>query len=315
MKTDSNLADGPILVTLDGSDLAEEALPYASALASALGTRLVLFTATYSPEIWNHVPPGDYGSTAREFCRSYLDGMKQKLSGTEVQTLVRSGFARDEILHAADEIHASMIVAASHGRSGISRWVYGSVASHLAHESHVPLLIVGREALARAKERVAFKRVAVPLDGSQLAEAALEPALQLASALGADITLVRAVPWAVEAYPYASPGMYVPELDDDLASSASSYLNMKRSALGTGVAIDAVVLRGPVAGSLLSFVEEHEIDLVVMTTHARSGLSRALLGSTADRMLQGQSPILLIRPLENAIESVRLEHAPRQAIV
>jgi nucleotide-binding universal stress UspA family protein len=295
MPTNSNFADGPLLVTLDGSDLAEQALPYAVALASALSKPLFLFTASYSPEIWNHVPSGDYESTAREFCLSYLDRTKQKVSGAEVRTLVRSGFARDEILRAADEVHASMIVTASHGRSGLSRWAYGSVASHLAHDSHLPLLIVGRGALARAKEAVGLKRIAVPLDGSELAEHALEPALRLATALGADVTLVRAVPWAVEAYPY-SLGMYVAELDDDMALSASTYLDTTRAGLGSSTTIDTVVLRGFVAECLRTFVDEHDVDLVVMTTHARSGFARAVLGSTADRMLQGRSPVLLIRP-------------------
>ncbi len=287
---------GPILVPLDGSELAERALPYAAALAPALQRPIVLMIATRTPEVWNNVPAaGDYEGKAHAHCVEYLESVRARLEPPDVRIDVRDGFARDEILHAAHDERASLIVAASHGRSGITRWMYGSTASHLAHQSDVPLLIIGREPLARSTH-VSIRRIMVPLDGSTLAEAAIGPALELAAAFEARVTLVRVVPWAVQAYPYVTPSMYPPDLDSELESIASAYLTRVRSKLESSVKIDATLLQGPAAGSLTQFVEDQAIDLVVMTTHARAGLQRAVLGSTADRMLQGHAPVLLIRP-------------------
>ena len=290
------LARGPIFVPLDGSELAERALPYATALATALERPIVLMTASRTPEIWNNVPAGgEYDGKARDHCQKYLESVRGRLEPPEVQIEVRDGFARDEILNAAHDCDASLIVVASHGRSGITRWMYGSIASHLAHEADLPLLVIGREPLARPSE-VSIRKIMVPLDGSTLAEEAIVPAAQLASAFQASISLVRVSPWAIAAYPYFESTMYLPQLDTDLETGAESYLRTTCSKLEPGLHGDAVLLRGPAASSLLQFEEEHEIDLVVMTTHARAGFQRALLGSTADRLLQGKAPVLLVRP-------------------
>ena len=135
----------------------------------------------------------------------------------------------------------------------------------------------------------------VPLDGSTLAEAALPFATELGGAFGARVTLVRVVPWAAQAYPYGSPSTYA-DIDAELESMANAYLSKVSRKLESSVNVDDILLRGFAADALTQFVDEQATDLVVMTTHARVGLQRAVLGSTADRMLQGRPPVLLIRP-------------------
>ena len=193
-----------------------------------------------------------------------------------------------------------MLVAATHGRSGIGRWVYGSTAGRLLRESHVPVLAVGPHVRPRSTEGVALKHVMVPLDGSSLSEAALPVAQTLATALGAKISLVRAVRWAVQAYPYSLPDAYIPEIDSEIEGGAKTYLRRIEDELRGKIDVDGFVVRGAVADGLIDVVEQQEVDLVVMTTHARKGIVRAALGSTADRMLQGKAPVLLIRPDEDA---------------
>ena len=291
---------GPVFVPLDGSPLAERAVPYAVTLASALGAEIVLFTALHSPDLWYEVPvPGGYEANAHAHGEAYLNRIAAAISGPPVRTMVHPGFARAEILRAAEEAQAGVIVAASHGRSGLKRWLYGSVASHLARQSPWPLLIVGREVLSAPGAPVAFRRLAVPLDGSPLAEAALAPAASLAAAVGAELTLVRAVPWALELYPFAEPDLFLPDLDQQLAADAETYLQKTRAEKAP--AATTMLVRGPVAETLLEFVAAQDIDLVLMTTHARAGLGRAFLGSTADRMLLGTAPVLLIRPREGGM--------------
>jgi nucleotide-binding universal stress UspA family protein len=238
----------------------------------------------------------------REKCLEYLDEVRQRLTYPDVDTLVRPGTPDEEILLSAEELNASVVVAATHGRSGLSRWVYGSTAGHLLHESSVPLLIIGREALERNEASPAFTHLMVPLDGSRLSEQALTPAIDVARRTSARVSLVRAVPWAAQTYPFFTPGPYVPQLDQELVARATDYLAQRRSEIPAGVNAETELLRGPAAECLLAYEEGNAVDLVVMTTHARAGLRRALLGSTADRVLHGRAPVLLIRPAETAVK-------------
>jgi nucleotide-binding universal stress UspA family protein len=290
---------GPILVPLDGSDLSEGALPYASAIAKGLNARIVLLTTWEGTE-------NEFGSTfpsmavedeqkAQEHFTGYLDGVKSRLGGAQVETVLRSGEAVDEILRIADEKGARMIVMSTRGRSGIGRWVYGSVAGHVLRNASVPVLAVGPKVLEQKQASAEFRHLMVPLDGSQLSEAALAPAQQLAAKLSAKLSLVRVVNWAVQSYPYTLPDAYVPQVDQELEAGAREYLRRKESEVGPSN-VSAFVIRGAVADGLMEFEEKEGVDLAVMTTHARSGLARVALGSVADRMLQGSAPVLLVRP-------------------
>lgn len=290
---------GPILVPLDGSELSEGALPYAVAVARALGERIVLLTTWEGTE-------SEFGSAfpslaveveqkAREHFGAYLQGVQSRLDGVQSEAVVRSGEASAEILRAAADTGARLIVVSTHGRSGIGRWLYGSVAGHILRHADVPVLAVGPHVLEKKRAAAEFKHLMVPLDGSALSESAIAPAQLLASKLSARMSLVRVVPWAVQAYPYTLPDAYVPQVDQELEAGAKAYLREKEKAV-QGVQVAAFVVRGPIADGLLDFIDKESVDLAVITTHARGGLARMALGSVADRMLQGNAPVLMIRP-------------------
>jgi nucleotide-binding universal stress UspA family protein len=193
-----------------------------------------------------------------------------------------------------------MLVIATHGRSGVGRWIYGSTAGRLLHNAHVPIVAVGPNAQPRSTEGAHIKHLLVPLDGSILSEEALPVAASLAAALGARVSLVRGVRWAVQAYPYTLPDAYLPQVDQELEAGAKAYLVKQEAEFKTRTGgktdVDAFVVRGAVADGLLDFVEKQSVDLVVMTTHARTGIARAALGSTADRMLHAKAAVMLVRP-------------------
>jgi nucleotide-binding universal stress UspA family protein len=290
------LGSGPILVPLDGSPLAEKSLPYAVEVGRALGKRLVLMTAAYVSDIPGYPTwTGEFESQPRDVCEAYLEGLRTRLGAGNIDTLVRVGYPHEEIPHAIDATKAAMVVIATHGRSGISRWVYGSTASSLLQSARVPLFVVAKGLLERDESTVSFQHMMVPVDATPLSEAALPVAVELAEKLGSRMTLVRVVPWAVQAYPYFTPGMYVPELDVELEKGAKAYLQRIRDGV-KGVEADTELVRGPAADGLLTYAEGNGVDLVVMTTHARSGIGRVVLGSTADRMLQGPAPVVFLRP-------------------
>jgi nucleotide-binding universal stress UspA family protein len=292
---------GPIIVPLDGSDLAETALPYAAALAEALQTHLVLVTAWEGTEseLGTTFPSMamEIEKSATNYFTMYLDGIRARFGrADQTRTMVRPGEAAEEILKAIDETGARMLVIATHGRSGVGRWVYGSTAGRLLRASHVPVVAVGPNVRPRSTDAVAIKHLMVPLDGSPLSEEALPVAQVIAKALGARLSLVRSVRWAVQAYPYSLPDAYIPQIDEEMEAGAKVYLRRMEEGLKGKVDVDAFVVRGAVADGLMDVAEKQAVDLVVMTTHARTGIARAALGSTADRMLQGLAPVMLVRP-------------------
>lgn len=292
------LTTGPILVPLDGSQLSERSLPYATAIASALQTNVVLMIAAYTSDIPEHGPWSDeMVAHPRETCMAYLAGVGSRIGVPEDKLVVKIGYPHEAILQTAHDVGAAMVVISTHGRSGISRWMYGSTAGNLLHASNVPVFVVGKEVPDGAAS-FSPKHVLVPLDGSTLGEAALPHAREISNAFGANITLVRVAPFSAEAYPMMVPSMYWPTLDEDLIAGATAYMEKMRSSIDQPVEIN--VLQGARAGALLDFVEAKAVDLVVMATHARAGVQRAILGSTADRMLGGRAPVLLIRPEEPA---------------
>jgi nucleotide-binding universal stress UspA family protein len=255
--------------------------------------------AAYISDIPEHGPwSEEMVNRPRETCLQYLAAVRDRLAVSDAELVVKVNYPHEAILETAREVDASLIVASTHGRSGLNRWMYGSTAGRLLHTSHVPLLVVGKEAAETAASGFAPKHILIPLDGSSLAEAALPAVLELASAFGAKVTLVRVAPFSVEAFPMMVPQMYWPTLDDELVASATAYLEKMRSTIPQPVEVK--VLQGARADALLGFIETTGVDLVVMTTHGRAGVQRAVLGSTADRMLQGRAPVLLIRPEEPA---------------
>jgi nucleotide-binding universal stress UspA family protein len=290
------LASRSIFVPLDGSAGSERALPYAKGLAEALHGEIVLMIAAYVSDIPGH------GAWSQEMvfypektCTAYLDDVRDRMSVPAAEVMAKAGYPHEAILEAAEEAHAAVIVVSTHGRSGINRWMYGSTAGNLLHKSHIPLLMVGKNVPAiQGPGAFSPKHVLLPLDGSEMAEAALPYAVELADACGAKITLIRVAPFPTEAYPLLVPQTFWPDIDEELKAGAKEYLERVRSTLERPAEIR--VLQGHSSEVLLQFVEDAAVDLVVMTTHARAGIQRSVLGSTADRVLQGHAPVLLIRP-------------------
>src|SRR3990170_4264892 len=139
----------------------------------------------------------------------------------------------------------------------------------------------------------------VPLDGSVLAEGALSKAVELAEVSGAQLLLLR----AAEAHPF--PGADPVEAQIKVVSEAEEYLArvVDRLAAAGGKDVKASVWYGPAAHAIVEAARTRKVDLIVMTTHGRSGLGRLILGSVAESVLRGTTtPILLIRAPEAPVE-------------
>jgi nucleotide-binding universal stress UspA family protein len=286
-----------IVVPLDGSPLAERALPYVRALARASGVRIVLVRAVLA-----HTLPGtdptDAQAAAVQQAEDELAAVAERLwaEGLAAERHVYYGEASEAILETAHYQHGDLIAMSTHGRTGLGRWVYGSVADRVLQRTGVPLLLVPATT-ERPWPTDRPPRFLVPLDGSEFAEAALQPAGELAATLGAELVLLRVVepivPLVADGTVYANAF----EVDEERAT-AGEYLERVAAPLrarGQRVTLQTEV--GQPSVTIVETARERDVDLVVMATHGRGGLARVVPRSVATGTLQrAQTPLLLVRP-------------------
>lgn len=152
-----------------------------------------------------------------------------------------------------------------------------------------------------------LEKILVPLDGSALAEAALAAALETAQASGARLLLLRA------AHAHTFPGVDPTDAEVRVVGEAETYLRGLAERLATqGVAdVQTSVWYGPAPEAIVEAARFHRVDLIVMSTHGRSGLGRLILGSVAEAVLRGtRTPILLVRAPEAPVDALAGTAAP-----
>lgn len=297
-----------MLVPLDGSELAEESLLHATGIAGRLGLEVLLL----------HVAAKGQAESAIH--RAYLDQVTERLGRARaevpaaaggrratVKGEVVAGYAADEILRYAGEAEADLIVMATHGRTGVRRWVMGSVADKVLRSAAQPVLLV-RAGVPRdaAYDAWSAPRMLVPLDGSEMAELVLPHVEYMAPAghgMAAEVLLIGVCEVLV------LPPVTTPEAtvnwgavaEDYLARCGRStevYLAGVQKRLGdAGLSARAEVLVGEPPAAIIDYAAGRQVNLIVMATHGRSGIGRWAYGSVAQKVLQeAPCPILLVRP-------------------
>lgn len=273
-----------ILVPLDGSAESNIALPLARVIAQAArGSIWLLRVARESPF------PDDHGATHAAAFSIERVARELASSGVAVHPVTGEGDASQEILHLSNEIAADVIIMRTHGRAGLERAVFGSVAEEVFKQSKIPLLL-----LRPGGRRVsAIRRVLVPVDGSPGGSLALQAALDIARTTGASIgvrQVVVPVPMLAYAAPYDYSGIafYDPVWDDDALLAARTYVDAVAERLRRlGVTVDAEARIAPdVVRAIVDDAERTSTDLIIMSRHALTGPARALLGSVADAVVR-----------------------------
>jgi nucleotide-binding universal stress UspA family protein len=184
---------------------------------------------------------------------------------------------------------------ATHGRSGVGRMLYGSVADQVLRQAEVPVLLVPAH-IDHDWPTDEPLNILVPLDGSPLAEAALASALPLTEAFAAKIHLLRVA--EPPTYPMYGDGYaYIPYDEDADLAEARAYIEDQAAALrGRGLEVSATVLVGTAGRTIEAFARDQDVDLIAMATHGLGGLGRLVLGSVAtDVLRRGIAPMLLVR--------------------
>lgn len=296
-----------IMVPLDGSAFGEHALPLALGIARRAGiaAHLVHACEPPRPSSFRNQPAGMAPEAERQRGRAYLASLADCLTDrwdVQIKTAIVDGPAETALRHYALEHKCDLVVLSTHGYGPLSRMWLGSVARALALTLPMPLLLTRPHGepvdLLESVTQQPFQRVLVPLDGSPLAEQALEPALALGQLVGAEYTLLQVIEPPALGY---APAAYVAGLDqhvlDQWRAIAEEYLGGVAERLhNQAVRCTSAVVFGPTAGVINDYARSHAFDLIAMATHGRSGAARMLLGSIADRVVQTASvPVLLYR--------------------
>jgi nucleotide-binding universal stress UspA family protein len=304
-----------ILVPLDGSTFAEHALPLALAIARQSGAAIQL-ARVHAPStaifLGSEVPADLSVETALRD-QQYLDLMKQTLTPTTsgpVTATLLNGIPIGDLLHEqACRSGADLIVMTTHGRGPLSRLWLGSVADWLIRHTDVPVLLVRpQEGAPHFTSAPAVPRVLIPLDGTEVAEQILEPAIALGTLLGADFTLLRVItPMLRGNCHLATPETHGEALIKQLQTlqaqcrlDAENYVErVARRLRAQGLRVrTAVVVREHPAVAILEQARAEGAGVIAMATHGRGGLARLLMGSVADKVLRGaEVPLLIRRPV------------------
>jgi nucleotide-binding universal stress UspA family protein len=299
-----------ILVPLDGSSFAEQALAVAADIAVRAKATLHLVLVHQAASVV--AGPGE---------PVVLDpGIDQQLRGEEGHYLasVQARLAKDETLKVvvamiegpvADAVssyahdHAvDLVVMTTHGRGVFSRFWLGSVADRLVRQLEQPLLLLRPQpATGAAPALHPFKRVLLLLDGSPHAEQMIEPAASLAQTFGGELTLVRVVERLAPIW-LPTPGVApVPDTDamPHRQLEATRYLHEVANRLrvrGLPVTTAVEIAPDPVSG-ITEFAERERMDVISLATHGHGGPVRFLLGSVADKLVRSATvPLLVWRP-------------------
>lgn len=303
---------GRILVPLDGSKLAEEAVPAAIAFAQRAGTNGKLILLRVSKEdylVYSRGGPFEVPSHVHQEIDTYLTSVEQevKAQGIPVEVVRTEGDPATAIVDLAHDHHADLIVMVTHAREGMSRVIHGSVADRVLQGAPVPVLLLkhGEEPVSVFTPQ-AHPHLLVPLDGSDLAESVVLRVISLANQLGASVTLLRSLDLpdlATSAQGRAAAANdTIRVIIPAERQAATQYLEKVQQRLQAhGIPTAIAVTEGGAALDIgeqaYALKEAGHAVMIVMATHGRSGVGRWLYGSVAGAVLHlADVPLLVIRP-------------------
>jgi nucleotide-binding universal stress UspA family protein len=295
-----------MLIPLDGSKTAEAVLPYARTLARKLNLLVELLGVVDVAALATHVPRGN----ARHFdtmiadsvgrSEEYLKRIAITFRNASVKCVTENGRPEEVIVEKASE-KTTLVTIATHGRSGMNRFMLGSIAEKVLRAAASPILLVRATEGVNSDGEATLNSVIVPLDGSELAESVLASVRALARELGLEVMLLRA--FKVPANIYASPEEYYPveyeEIKTELRDEAKNYLEKKAEELKRfGIPkVSIATADGLPADEIMALGRKIPDNLIAMCTHGRTGVGRWVLGSVTETVVRHSGdPVLVVRP-------------------
>lgn len=302
-----------ILIPLDGSAFAEAVLPYAVALARTSESSLRLFCCVapgmglqHALEPLSATISATRGASTRATAQIYLDDVASRLysiGGVRCEVVTSDDAALSIMARAAGDPAITLIAMATHGRHGLGRWLFGSIANTVRESVLKPMLLIRSRWDVASEQLPTYTTILVPLDGSMFAEQALLEAKAIAIATSGSIVLVSVVPSLGESAREATNVGAVWAMADSRAEMqrVEMYLQQCTQQLQSeGLQVRSRTIIGMPAKGILQVADEEHADLVVMTTHGRGGWQRLRLGGVATRVIQdAKTPLLVIRGWEH----------------
>jgi len=274
-----------IVVPLDCSELAEAALPYAEELGAKMQSEIILLTvigSEYHEKLVNYY---NYIKKIKEataqYAGKYIEDETEKLP--DIITVRRTGDPAKKIIEYAVEIDFPLIVMASHGQTGMSRWTVGSVADKVvrAGNTQAVMLIRANDTRADIRDKRLLRKALVPLDGSFKSESVIPYVCNIALKLQMELTLLQVL--SQNGHSEADAGAYL----QGVCKKVEEIID---------VDVDYRVSIGSVAETIIDLADELTVDLVAMSTRGMNRNNPLSLGSVAQKVfLAGNTPLLLIR--------------------
>lgn len=282
-----------ILVPLDGSPMAERALPHALAIArrAAATVRIAhVHSLLDSVEPWQLLYSDTLSDRLRRKKEVYLQSVMRRIGRRVDQQVaamvIESGDVTRSLCKAAAGV--SLVVMATHGRGLIGRLMHGSTSHTLIRELPCPLLLIrGNDSTVALTDDPLPRRVLIPLDGTRFAEKVIPSAAAIGRLTGAHFTLAH-----FQDIERVSMGSGLDDPDGYLRGAA-----MRFQGLLPTLRTEVVTSDRRIATAIRSVAEELEVDLIALATHARRGVARLVSGSIADSIVRRAiTPVLLFRP-------------------
>jgi nucleotide-binding universal stress UspA family protein len=279
-----------ILVPLDGSELAEQAIPYAERLARKFNSEVIVITACLA------------GDPLERALKEYIERKTEKIrsQGIKARSVCIEGEPAASIIDFAGKNDVSLIAISTHGRTGVSQWLLGSIANKVVQRSHIPVFLVRSSQPAKTPADKELRKILLTLDGSQFSEAIIPYVEKLAKVTGSEVVLLSVVEPAKlpQLAAYSGREKYEKDFIDKLKKEAKRYLSKKKTALASkGIKVNSALLEGKPAETILQYAEDKSANLIALTTHGFSGISKWAYGSVASRIIEASSkPTLLVRP-------------------
>jgi len=282
-----HLDDRKILLALDGSEFAESAIETTAGLARRLSAELHLVRVTppilsTAPELFPNLGH-EFTQQAQAGAREYLESLAERFAGLECKTHTPLGSPKEMISQVALDEACRLVVMASHGRTGVARWLLGSTAEFVLR--HVESAVLLLRPSAQPSPNGDFHHVLVPIDGSPSSREVLAKVGPFLGS-GAKVSVMRATGLTARDYTLLNNPQevksYVTHLEEQL-----------RHIDGYGLNLDYHVIDGEAADSIVHFAEQNGCDLIAMSTHGRTGFRRFILGSTTEKVArQAACPVL-----------------------
>jgi nucleotide-binding universal stress UspA family protein len=286
-----------ILVATDGSDHAVRATEHGAVLAEAFDATVHLLCVVDVDDAAGPFSAGgvddDYVESLTEAGRSTVETTASAAGVEDLHPVVRTGDVAETILDYVDEEEIDIVAMGTQGRRGLHRLLTGSVAERVLRQSPVPVLSTRA---VDAEAPTGYEEVLVPTDGSERAQAAAAHALAIADRFDSRVHAVSVVDTGDLAM---GSDITLPQgLTQELETTAEEAVtSVRRDAEAAGLDAVTSVGVGRPKSALLSYVSDHDIDLVCMGTHGRTGLDRVLLGSTTEALVRrAEVPVLTVSP-------------------